>query len=116
LRFVCYDEKMLYREDAEPLTIHNFYKAPAKEYKSLPTLHNKSKLIQRAVNEILKAQNGNRSNTINKVCFTLGGYGDGLDEVITAISNSPQYAGEESYFIYIARYSFSQGQLKPIAA
>jgi hypothetical protein len=46
-------KKMLYREDAEPLTIHNFYKAPVKEYKSLPKLRNKSKLIQRSVNEYL---------------------------------------------------------------
>src|SRR4030095_16397565 len=115
LRFVSVDENILYRESPTPLKIQNFYKPPVIE-KPVYACNSTDNLIKWAVREVQLVQPGNRSNIINRVCFTLGGHGAGLDQVVATINTSAQYQGEENYFSNIAAKSFSAGQLKPLAA
>jgi len=117
LRFVSYDENLLYRQDPTPLTIKNFYKPPVKEYNSAFILQSSDRLIKWAVREIESAQRDcNRFETVRRVAYTLGGTGTGLEEIRQTIINSPQFAGEVQQFLLHADNAFKAGSVKPLAA
>jgi len=116
LRYVSYDSEMLYRENPTPLKINNFYTPPVKEFAPVRSIQSKDGLVKWAIREIQATQVGKRFEVVRRVSYYLGGHSTGLDEMKAAITNSPQYAGEENEFLRHADNGFKDGSLKPIAA
>jgi hypothetical protein len=121
LRFVSYDANMLVREDPEPLKITAFHRPqepqkPKTQYTPTPqTDKTKQGLINWAVREIQSAIQGNRWATVQKVSYTMGGNGIGLDEIKHAIINSPEFSGCEEKYIVCADDCFNDGMKNPLS-
>lgn len=118
LRFVSYDTKMKFRAEPVPLKIKRF-NAPKIVSRAKPAYNqnsDKSGLIKWAIEQIQSAQVSQRFVTVQKVAYSMGGYGTGLDEIIQAIQYNQEFTGVESKYIKVARDCFAAGKLKPIAA
>lgn len=115
LRYVSYDCNMLCREFPQPLKIKKFYKKPEKKINTAASFNSPNKLIVWGVKKIQAVQKGQRFETVRKIGYTLGGTGEGLDEIKNAINYSNQYTGEEKDFIKVAEESFKAGSQKQFA-
>lgn len=117
LRFVTVDRKMLFKQDPTPLKIPRF-NAPKLASKPKPINYNSDKkgLVKWATDQILLAEIGQRFATVQKVSYTMGGCGIGLDEIIEAIHINPAFYGAESKYKKIAEDCYRDGRSKPLAA
>lgn len=120
LRYISYDANMLVREFPEPLRITKFRKKPlAKKDTAYPSISFKAfdgnGYLKKGLNELQTVQVGNRWHTVQKVAFTLGGYGqkDYLDAVNQAINNNPAFAGQEEKYLLCAKDQFYAGTVLP---
>lgn len=116
LRYVSYDANMLWKEHPQPLRITRHLNTP-KVYTTKHTaqrFEGNAGLVEWAIKQVSSAQEGNRFDTVRKVAFTLGGYGNGLDEIEQVIKNASQYTGVEDKYLNTAKNAFIAGKLKPI--
>lgn len=120
LRYVSYDVNLMDKEDVEPLRISQF----KPKLKPIQTVKhsvqhntfagNNQPLINAQANTILNAQIGQRWQTVQKAAFTLGGKGEGLEQLEQAILSNSAFAGQESHYLKCAADCYRAGQLKPM--
>lgn len=116
LRFVSYDPHALIREYPEPLRIERFHNtAPEVTHPATHRRVNNGSIISWAIFQIKNAQVGQRFEAVRRVSFTLGGYGQGLEQIKETIINSHQYYKVEGKYLKHATEAFEAGSKKPIA-
>lgn len=122
LRYVSYDQNMLWRDEVEPLRIKHFKPVckpvtPVNQYVQHKTFNgNHGALIQSQINSIAGAQVGQRWHTVQAAAFTLGGISDGFNEIENAIYNNPAFSGQEQKYLKCARDCYQAGQKRPLTA
>lgn len=120
LRYVSYDANMQFKEEVEPLRIKHFKADKATtirkqcNYTNKPFNTNHAPLIASQANRILSAQVGQRWLTVQQAAYTLGGKGEGLEQIEQAIYANQAFNGQEKKYIKCARKCFEDGRLKPL--
>jgi hypothetical protein len=118
LRFVSYDENLMVREYPTKLKIKRFNapKPKVRHYTAPIVSKSTGGLIKWACEQISTAQVGNRWHTVQRVAYTMGGHGIGLDEIRQVIMFTAAFAGEEEKYLRCAVRCFTDGQARPIVA
>lgn len=121
LRYVSYDDFGLLRENPVPLKIKRFKPhAPAVKNKEVSynaeTVNADNPILNSGIRELEAVQIGSRWETVQRVCFTLGGLGDPslMDSIKQAIENNESFTGEENKYLKCARICFNAGTEKPL--
>lgn len=120
LRYVSYDQNWLERDEVEPLRITHFKPklTPARQNRTTTqqtTFNgNNGALIKSQVQKILSAQVGQRWQTVQAAAYTLGGKGEGLEQLEAAINNNPAFAGAENKYLKCAADCYRAGQSNPL--
>lgn len=120
LRFLSYDSNMLIREQPEPLLVKNFAKKVDHKYhqqRAPRLINNFGPVVMKLLMEINNVQVGQRWPTIQKVAYTIGGFGDAnlLDQIHDLIRNTGAFFGQEEKYCKEANDCFSEGMKKPFA-
>lgn len=119
LRYVSYDQNMLWRDEVEPLRIKHF--KPVLEPKRIPRTKPKKESfsgnnpIKTGLDLVRNAEKGNRWPTVRDVGYCFGGLNDkqALQSLIDTINSSSQFSGYEDHCIKQAYQAFEAGQKKP---
>ncbi len=113
-RYVSYDANMLWREDVEPLKIkrNKPVKNQAAHNTTVKTNGNNAPLIASQVQHILNAQIGQRWQTVQRAAYTLGGIGEGLEQLEQAIFSNPAFEGETSKYLKCLNDCYQAGTQK----
>jgi hypothetical protein len=118
LRYVSYDANVLWREDPQPLRIRRFYQEQSKNRLNHTT--NWSPVdhpthIHNLLSEIKNAKKGHRYTTVQRVAYSLGGYGrpEYFNSIIDAIRINLAFTGEEDKYQKCAMACFRDGLAKP---
>jgi hypothetical protein len=120
LRYLSYDKNMMIRENPVPLKIIRFRTKSVPKKTTVSTFHSfnitgSNSYLKKGIAELQTVQVGQRWPIVQKVAYTLGGYGnhDYLDAINQAINSSPAFAGEEEKYLRCAKDQFAFGAAAP---
>lgn len=118
LRYLSYDQKMLVRENPEPLLIEHFRTKPVIKSYAYPAISNgisnTNKTVQESLERIKNVQVGSRWQTVQQVAYYLGGIGNYLQDLKQAINDNSAFNGEEKKYFKCADDCFNAGIARPI--